>query len=355
MSELAGLFDTCAGAATGPLSTTLPRLLALGAAPEPAQRTALLERLHAHWSEHGAHLSLADLRALLGLAADWRDWPQAEAAAVRLQGMDRLDTGATLHLIDACRALGKAERALDLARGLQSREPAEARHARLVEELRSWRDWRARFPSAGRFQSGRDDLALEPLAHHHARDFAWQYDPAIAALCCMPAFVDELDWHYWLADVWRAGDRLPHAVLHREWGFIGCVSLAVYRDVGFFYYWLGRDFQGRGFGPRAGALLLSLARRAYGLRCCYAKSFDYNARSRRGLEKMGFADLDIRGAGEDCNQLFYRRGPAQARRRVVSELHWLLERMDAQVRAAAPVPSRPTGTPLPGATLHAPW
>ncbi len=123
-------------------------------------------------------------------------------------------------------------------------------------------------------------------------------------------------------------------MLHREWGFIGCVSLAVHRDVGFFYYWLGRDFQGRGYGPRAGALLLSLAQQAYGLRCCYAKVYDHNLRSRRGLEKMGFADLDIRGAGEDCNQVFYRRGPAQARRRIVGELHWLLECMDAQVRPA---------------------
>jgi RimJ/RimL family protein N-acetyltransferase len=335
MSELAGLFDTCAGAATVSLTGVLPRLLAHGATPEPAQRTALIELLHAHWSEHGAQLPPADLRALLALAAHWRDWPLTEAAAARLQGMDKLDNGEILHLIDACRALGKADRALDLARKLQAREPAEARHARLAEELRSWRDWRARFPSAGQFQWADEDLALEPLAHHHARDFAWQYyDPAIADLCCLPAFIDELDWHYWLADVWRAGARLPHAVLHREWGFVGCVSLAIHRDVGFFYYWLGRDFQGRGFGPRAGTLLLSLARRAYGLRCCYAKSFDYNGRSRRGLEKMGFAGLDIRGAGEDCNQLFYRRGPAQARRHVVDELHWLLERMDAQVRPA---------------------
>lgn len=341
MDKLAALFDTCTG--TGgrgaSLAHALPRLLEHAAALEPAARCARLHSLHALWSEQGRRLPPASLRMLLALATAWRDWPLAEAAGTRLHDMDRLGIEETRHLIDACRALGQAEPALALAEGLLERDPAETRHLRLLDALRSWSDWRARYPST-RDGAARDaELALEPLAHHHAQDFLWQYyDPAIAELCCLPTFVDELDWHYWLADIWRADGRLPHAVLHREWGFIGCVSLAMYRDVGFFYYWLGRDFQGRGFGPRAGALLLSLAQQAYGLRCCYAKAFDHNLRSRRGLEKMGFADLDMRGAGEDCRQLFHRRGPAQARRRVAAELHWLLDCMDAQVRAA-PLPA----------------
>ncbi|HAV36849.1 MAG TPA: hypothetical protein DCX52_10915, partial [Massilia sp.] len=69
MSELAGLSDTCAGAATASLTTVLPRDPTHGATPEPAQRTALIELLHAHWSEHGAQLPPADLRALLALSA----------------------------------------------------------------------------------------------------------------------------------------------------------------------------------------------------------------------------------------------------------------------------------------------
>lgn len=338
MIDPAELFDTCTdieAASAGPAPPRPAAHAALTAPPDPATRFAHLARLHALWPDQGAQLPPARLKALLARAACWRDWPLVLATGERLQDANGLDTQETLHLIDACRALGKAEQALELASALHVREPDEGRHARLLDALRAWRDWRARFPSIGP-ACGAAELALEPLAHHHARDFGWQYhDPAIAALCCLPVFIDELDWHYWLAEVWRAGNRLPHAVLHREWGFIGCVSLAVHRDVGFFYYWLGRDFQGRGHGPRAGALLLSLAQQAYGLRCCYAKVYDHNLRSRRGLEKMGFAELGIRGAGEDCNQVFYRRGPAQAHRRIVGELHWLLACMDAQVRPAA--------------------
>ena len=336
MTDPAGLFATCTGKDTASPDRALPFLPHHPTPPDPAARFAQLARLHALYAERGAHLPPAGLKALLALAASWRDWPLAAALGERLHGSGGLDTQDTLHLVDACRALGKAERALELASSLQVRAPDEGRYARLVDALRSWRNWRSGFPSARDPEGSTAELALEPLAHHHAQDFLWQYhDPAIAALCCLPVFIDELDWHYWLADVWRDGNRLPHAVLHREWGFIGCVSLAVHRDVGFFYYWLGADFQGRGHGPRAGALLLSLAQQAYGLRCCYAKVYDHNLRSRRGLEKMGFADLGIRGAGEDCNQVFYRRGPTQARRRIVGELHWLLACMDARVRPAA--------------------
>lgn len=294
----------------------------------PADRHARLLALHRLCADKGHALPAPALREVLAHAAAWSDWPLVHAAAGRLGGTGALDSGETLHLIDACRALGKGAQALALAR-TPDREGRQ--HVELEAELRSWLAWRHRFPASG----GSGGLTLEPLAHHHARDFAWQYDdPAIAALCCLPVFADALDWHAWLAELWREGQRLLYAVLHREWGFIGCVSLRLHGDLGFFYYWLGRDFQGRGFGPRAGQLLLDMAGRAYGLRSCYAKAFDTNLRSRRGLAKMGFIDLGMRGAGDDCDQVFYRRGPAQGRRRTVDELDRLLDSMDAGVRPA---------------------
>jgi len=257
------------------------------------------------------------------------------AVATRLDASGELGPQGMAHLIDACQALGKGTEALDLARQVQRREPGSAVHAARLAALQDWLDWRQAFPPL----DATGDLALEPLAHHHERDFAWQYlDPAIATLCCLPVFIDALDWHHWLAATWRGGGRLPFAVFHRDWGFIGCVSLTVHGDTGFLYYWIGRDFQGRGFGPRAGKLVLDLGERAYGVRACYAKAFDTNLRSRRGLETMGFCDLGMRGAGDDANQVFYRRGPAQARRRTVDQLDWLLDRMDAGVR---PAPSPP--------------
>lgn len=295
----------------------------------PVDRHARLAELHRIWTDKASALPQDGLRGLLGHAAAWSAWPLVHAAGTRLAATTALDTAETLHLVDACRALGKGDQALALAQVLARAQP---QHADLVAELRSWLAWRRHFPRLPP-SPGNGALTLEPLAHHHARDFAWQYgDPAIAELCCLPVFADALDWHAWLADLWREGRRLLYAVLHDQWGFIGCVCLTLHRGLGFFYYWLGKDYQGQGFGPRAGGLLLDLGQRAYGLRGCYAKAFDYNLRSRRGLEKMGFTELGMRGAGDDCDQVFYRRGPPQGRRRTVDELHGLLDSMDASVR-----------------------
>jgi len=303
----------------------------------PVDRHARLGALHRRWNAGGAGLPDAALHGLLADAAAWDGWPLVDAVGTCLADREELDTAETLHLIDARRALGRGEAALALARALRHTYPFAPDHAGLEAELRSWLGWRQRFPLPG----SHDELTLEPLAHHHARGFAWQYhDPAIAQLCCLPKFIDGLEWHHWLAGMLGERRRLLYAVLHRDWGLIGCVSLVLHRDAGFFYYWLGPDFQGRGFGPRAGACLLAMAERTCGLRSCYAKAFDVNLRSRRGLDKMGFADLGMRGTGEDCNQVFYRRGPPQTRRRTADQLHWLLESMDASVRAAAPASSR---------------
>lgn len=304
----------------------------------PVNHHARLAALHKLWAGQESALSRDALHGLLAHAAAWSDWPLVHAVGSRLAAMSELAAEETLHLIDACRALGKGAEAHALASALVGRQP---QHAELANDIGAWLAWRQRFPVPG---TGAE-LALEPLAHHHARDFAWQYsDPAIAALCCLPVFADALDWHRWLAELWRQGRRLLFAVLHREWGFIGCVNLTLHRDLGFFYYWLGRNFQGHGFGPRAGQLLLDMGERAYGLRSCYAKAFDTNLRSRRGLDRMGFADLGMRGAGDDGNQVFYRRGPEQGRRRTVEELHGLLESMDASVRPARPSARRHADT-----------
>ena len=96
-----------------------------------------------------------------------------------------------------------------------------------------------------------ETLRLEPLGHHHCADFAWQYwDPDIARLCCLPVFADDAAWHRWLDECWGYGDQRLYAVLHRDWGFVGSVSLTLHEDLGFFYYWIGSRFPGAGARDR---------------------------------------------------------------------------------------------------------
>lgn len=320
------------------LERRLPDLLAQAGALEPEARSAWLAGLHQCWRRHGWAFTPDGQRMLLELAASWCAWPLAQAVGAALRGHGPLAGADALRMLDACRHLGDGDTAIELAVGLQLAHPAEPLYADAHRELQAWLRWRAGMPVVDGSDWNDAELALEPLAHHHLPDFAWQYhDPDIAERCALPHFEDDVHWHRWLDVLHADANQRVFAVLHREWGFIGCVSLILHDGVGFFYYWLGPDFQGHGFGPRAVALLLAMARRDYGMRCCYAKVYDTNAASRRALEKLGFEALGICGAAPDQNQMFYRCGERQPGTTVVEELHLLLARIDSDTRAAAPV------------------
>jgi RimJ/RimL family protein N-acetyltransferase len=321
------------------LGRRLPPLLSCCGTLDPRQRSAWIAGLARCWHKHGWALDRDAMCSLLDLASRWGAWPLAAEVGEAL-ARKSLPTGVdALHLLQAWRHLGRADAALGLAVRLQLLEPGDWRYADAYSELLAWANWRDRVPRADGRDWGEADLSLEPMAHHHESDFAWQYyDPAIAQLCCLPEFDHPGEWHSWLDDVYGYGDQFVYAITHRDWGFAGSASLVVHEDVGFFYYWLGPDFQGRGLGPRAVSLLLAMARHEYALKSCYAKVFDYNLRSRRALEKLGFADLGMRGAGDDADQMFYRWGDERPRGSVIKELHWLLERMDAETRPAVPLP-----------------
>ena len=156
-------------------------------------------------------------------------------------------------------------------------------------------------------------MSLTPLSYHHKDEFFWQYfDPLIAELCCLPDFheVDKVDevntWSDWLSTQQSLQDQTTFAVIHQHWGFIGVVSLVVQRNVGYFYYWLGKDFRGQGFGGEAVELLLGFGREFQGIDCCYAKVFEYNKASQQALKKLGFQRLSFNAAPpNETEQLYY--------------------------------------------------
>ncbi len=156
-------------------------------------------------------------------------------------------------------------------------------------------------------------MSLTPLSYHHKEEFFWQYfDPQIAELCCLPKFneADKVDedntWSDWLSYQHSLQEQTTFAVIHKNWGFIGVVSLVVQRNVGYFYYWLGKDFRGQGFGGEAVELLLAFGREVQGIDCCYAKVFEYNRASQRAMEKLGFERLPFNAAVPyETEQLYY--------------------------------------------------
>ncbi len=313
----------------------LPTLLDAAETLRPEHRLAWLEALHGLWSRQGWALLPDSRLSLLNLAAKWVDWVLVREIGLSQKG-HWLNEEAALLLLQAFQQLGDTENALDLAINRQLATPQHTDFAAAYRQLQNWAAWRDSYDGIDGNRWGDQDLCLEPLAHHHLADFAWQYhDPLIAELCCLPSFSDDQQWHDWLDDSYRLGDQRIDAVIHRQWGFIGSVSLILHNGVGFFYYWLGPDFRGFGFAPRAVALLLAEAEERWGMHTCYAKVYAYNESSRHALSKLGFVDLEISASAPHEEEIFYRKGTVLPRPRMVEELHGLLGAMGSNTQAAA--------------------
>ncbi|WP_086933848.1 GNAT family N-acetyltransferase [Agarilytica rhodophyticola] len=140
-----------------------------------------------------------------------------------------------------------------------------------------------------------DKIVLTPLASWHKEDFFLQYsDPTISALCRLPNFdYCSNDWLQWLTVCRQNPAEHLLAIYHLDWGFIGSASIEISKGTGFFYYWLGVDFRGQGFGPKAVTVLLDWADTHMDLRSCYTKIHEDNLPSIKATMKSGFEPLPI--------------------------------------------------------------
>ncbi|EGG93673.1 hypothetical protein IMCC1989_929 [gamma proteobacterium IMCC1989] len=181
------------------------------------------------------------------------------------------------------------------------------------------------------------EISLTPLTHAHLHDFAWQYNELVKELCNLPLFVKNEDWHYWYQDMQADPNRHLFAVIHQEWGFIGCVNLQVFNGTGFFYYWLGDDFQGCGFGPRAVSLLMDFGYHEHDMHCCYAKVYAHNLPSHKAIDKLGFQKLPFTATHPDENEVFYYCGDIKPDHQLFAELTTLLQNMDSAIQ---PIPHK---------------
>ena len=226
----------------------------------------------------------------------------------------------------------RVQEAVEFIRSGVLAHPRDASLAGLYEDVKAWRA----FAASRAIHGG--ELTLEPLGRHHVESFALQYsDPLIATLCCLPVF--DADWQFfdWLDEQYLMPGKSTYAVIHDGLGFVGVVSLLQVEDVGFFYYWIGPDFQGFGLGPRAVDLMLLDAATSREMSVCYAKVFNDNARSRQGLAKLGFVPLDVQAIPPHEDEIFYRMGVDVDEVQAAAELDWLLRQMDSEVRLAIPL------------------
>lgn len=286
-------------------------------------RLDLMHAIRSCIAEPGVRLSEADSRKLVNLMMYLSDWPGLKL----LQGLG-LWSPSPVEKSLADIQMGKFDLALNsINTALQSgaAEPSlratQQELVRLVQQM----------PCPAQALT-RGALSLTPLQFYHVADFGWQYgDEEIARLCNLPVFSSGQHWMAWLHQCQQEKQRHLFAVMHQDYGFIGSVSLQVFDGIGFFYYWLGKDFQGQGFGPLAVDILMALGRNYLGMHSCYAKVFDYNLASGKAVSKLGFKRLPFRALPPSDAEVFYYRGQTRDLAAHHDALSWLLDKLNSGI------------------------
>ncbi|XOF34639.1 MAG: GNAT family N-acetyltransferase [Candidatus Electrothrix sp. YB6] len=220
------------------------------------------------------------------------------------------------------------------------RQAAPGHHRALADEYQQLQQRISNLPQGAEALCS-DTLLLTPLEPCHERDFFRQYaDPEIADLCVLPEFSDKKkeNWQQWLLQCRQSGTEHLFAIQHEYWGFLGSISLEILDRVGFFYFWLGPDFQGYGFGPEAVNILLNWADRYPGLRSCYTKICPDNTPSQKAVRKAGFQALPFKVIvpGEEDeyeDEYLYYRGEQKTEEQLLAEINRLFIRIESDQRA----------------------
>ncbi|NEO78821.1 GNAT family N-acetyltransferase [Moorena sp. SIO4G3] len=277
-----------------------------------------------------ANLPTTSILQLIKASKHLKDWPLIIYCCEEYQNrLDKAVSGYKLppHSIDNLRLLSRAYQQLgmfDSAEKTLQRVIQSSDRQQLIEEYQQLQ-LRTKGLPKGVETLRSDQLLLTPLQTYHEDDFLWQYaDPNIAELCNLPDFDEEEDWQEWLKTNQTKSTKYQFAVNHKYWGFIGSVGLEISQRIGFFYYWLGTDFQGNGYGSQAVRIMLDWASRYLGLRCCYAKAYKHNIPSKKAMEKIGFRPLPCKVVipeREDYEEELFYWGEHQTDRLSLSEIN----------------------------------
>lgn len=303
----------------------------------PNRRVEILSSLHQWLVDTPRNIDGEMLESLVVAAEVWCDWPLIvhllETASTR-RLLKRLET---IQIAHAYWQVGRTSCAIDRLRPLLIQEPESSDIWRLYYAISEWRRF-CEISGFNTFENDESDLFLQLLGHHHHASFTAAYcDPSISHLCNLPNFSDAQQWHIWLDHHYALPDEVSFAIFHRYWGMVGSISLIMHGSLGFCYYWIGKEFRGDGFAPKAISILLNLAAELYGLKACYAKVYKCNTASRRCLEKLGFKQLDFQATPPNEDKVFYRLGQRKSRYTIANELRELLKQIGCSSTLAVPV------------------
>jgi|GEM_PF-441713 len=169
------------------------------------------------------------------------------------------------------------------------------------------------------------ELRIEPLSSHHAEQYHHLYrDPQIGALTMLPALPSLEQTKTWIASESAEEANTSCAVMHENWGLIGFVCAQCNEDTGFFSFWIGADYQGNGYGKKAGAILMNMLDKR-GIHDVFSSSFSDNRRSHRALKAIGFRTLTINANAPYDTLAFFHMGICESHESKQEKLEKLCE------------------------------
>lgn len=307
----------------------LDQLLLL--APESVkydQRLNVMFAIRAALANDEPELSYGKVHRLASLAHYLCDWPtlQKFQNCTQWQGNSMENILPDIQMGSYDLALAKLELAIQKSPDDLQLTTAKQKINQLIEHLP--------YPLA---ELKKEAISITPLQFHHVADFGWQYgDSHIAELCNLPVFPSAQHWLAWLYLCQQQPERHLFAVMHQDYGFIGSVNLQVFEETGFFYYWLGKDFQRQGYGPAAVNILLHIGRSYLGMQGCYAKVFDYNTVSNKAIAKLGFKRLPVKAFAPSDAEVFYYLGQEKNTSEHYHKLSWLLRQLQSEIQLETP-------------------
>lgn len=154
------------------------------------------------------------------------------------------------------------------------------------------------------FCLGDKTFVLEPLDASHADAVRHQYrDPQIAVMTGLAPLTTDEEVRAWIDQRVRA-KAASYALVHGELGMVGYGDLDLNGEGAFACFWIGVDFQGRGYAKHVALLMCELAR-ANGVRMIWTSAFDDNVRSIRALKSSGFVPIPIRAQAPHDERTFF--------------------------------------------------
>lgn len=304
---------------------------------DDSARRAWLRALEASWSNFmplqlcdDFHIDCALFAMQLG------HWGQAQEC-MRLGLAFYGEQAHDLYLLAWCEdASGAGARALEHVQAALALDPAHAGaqelHARLAGKLQGWRDC----PWYQADLAADAELRLEPLGAEHAASLLYQYrDEQISAMTRLPALDSIEQTQAWMAEQAAETGRISFAVMHASWGLVGIVSCQCVGQAGHFYYWIGSDYQQRGYGQRAAPLLFQQLA-AYGVTEIYSSVDKANPQSLHLMRKLGFQQMALDALPPDDGEFFYYLGRVSDQRIAIRNFQQLCMDLGFPINRIAP-------------------